>query len=283
MERWSERLEPKDFTTTYEIDQVIYEFQSPHQHIMLFENATMGRVLTIDGIVQTTENDEFTYHEMLVHVPIIAHGAAKNILVIGGGDGGSIKELFKHSSIESVTLVDIDESVINISQKYLGKICGNAFSDPRLNIIISDGATYVTERIEEFDIIIVDSPDPTGAGKVLFSEEFYSNCKKLISNSGVLVTQNGVPFTQGKELTNSILIWTKLFADSRCYLTNVPSYVGGPLAIGWATNNINLWATPLKVIEDRFKSADIKCSYYTPEVHTAAFSLPHYIKKLLHK
>ena len=244
MERWSERLEPKDFTTTYEIDQLIYEFQSPHQHIMLFENATMGRVLTIDGIVQTTENDEFTYHEMLVHVPIIAHGAAKNILVIGGGDGGSIKELFKHSSIESVTLVDIDESVINISQKYLGKICGNAFSDPRLNIIISDGATYVTERIEEFDIIIVDSPDPTGAGKVLFSEEFYSNCKKLISNSGVLVTQNGVPFTQGKELTNSILIWTKLFADSRCYLTNVPSYVGGPLAIGWATNNINLWATP---------------------------------------
>lgn len=283
MKKWSENLEPRDFTTTYEIDQVLYELQSPHQHIMLFENATMGKVLTIDGVVQTTENDEFTYHEMLVHVPILSHGAAKNVLVIGGGDGGCIKELFKHFSLESVTLVDIDKSVISISQKYLGKICGNAFSDPRLNVVISDGATFVAECTEQFDIIIVDSPDPIGAGKVLFSKTFYSNCNRLMRESSILVTQNGVPFTQGKELQNSIAKWRALFADSRCYLTNVPSYIGGPLAIGWATNNINLWSIPLKTIEKRFKQAAIKCNYYTPEVHVAAFFLPQYIKQLLYK
>ncbi len=281
MKNWSERLEPTDFTATYKVNNVIYELQSPHQHIMLFENATMGRVLAIDGVVQTTENDEFTYHEMLVHVPILAHGAAKKILVIGGGDGGCIKELFKHFSIESVTLVDIDESVITISQKYLEKICGNAFSDPRLNIVISDGAIFVKECVEKFDLIIVDSPDPIGAGEILFSKEFYSNCKRVMSDSSVLITQNGVPFTQGKELQRSISIWRTLFSDSRCYLTNVPSYIGGPLAIGWATNDINLRSTPLEVIEERFKKALIKCDYYTPETHIAAFALPKYIRKLL--
>ena len=281
MKKWSESLEPVDFTTTYEIDQVLYELQSPHQHIILFENATMGRVLAIDGAVQTTESDEFIYHEMLVHVPIIAHGAVKNVLVIGGGDGGCIKELFKHVFIESVTLVDIDESVITLSQKYLEKICGNAFSDPRLHVVISDGSIFVKECVEQFDLIIVDSPDPIGAGKILFSREFYSNCKRLMSESSILITQNGVPFTQGEELKNSISIWRSLFSDSRCYLTNVPSYIGGPLAIGWATNNMNLWSISLKKIEARFKKIAIKCDYYTPEIHRAAFVLPKYIRQLL--
>ncbi len=281
MKKWSESLEPTDFTTTYKIGNVLYEYQSPHQHIMLFENATMGRVLAIDGVVQTTENDEFTYHEMLVHVPIIAHSAAKNVLVIGGGDGGCIRELFKYLSIESVTLVDIDKSVINISQKYLRKICGDAFSDPRLNVIISDGAAFVKGCVEKFDVIIVDSPDPIGAGKKLFSKGFYSNCKRLMNDSSILITQNGVPFMQGQELQSSISIWRTLFSDSRCYLTNVPSYIGGPLAIGWATNNINLWSLPLKIIEERFKQAGINCDYYTPEVHVSAFFLPQYIKKLV--
>jgi spermidine synthase len=281
MKTWSESLEPSDFTATYKMSRVLHDARSEHQHLILFENAIMGRVLTLDGVVQTTEKDEFTYHEMIVHVPILAHGAARRILVIGGGDGGAVEEVFKHATVECAVLVDIDRTVIELSKRYLGAICGRAFDDPRLDLVIADGTKFVAESTARFDVIIVDSTDPIGPGTALFSAEFHAGCRRCLAPGGILVTQNGVPFTQGAELQNSLTSLCSLFADARCYLTNVPSYIGGPLALGWASDNAELWRTPLETLERRFKQSAIDTRYYTPAVHQAAFALPRYIEELI--
>lgn len=280
MKTWSETLEPTDFTATYKIDRMLYEKHSGFQHLMLFENAIMGRVLVLDGVVQTTEKDEFIYHEMIVHLPVLAHGAVRRVLIIGGGDGGTLEELFKHQSIERATLVDIDRTVIDLSQRFLGTICGEAFSDPRLDLVIADGSKFAAETQARYDLIIVDSPDPIGPGATLFTAAFYRDCRRCLAKGGVLVTQNGVPFTQGAELRDSMTMLKKIFTDARCYLTHVPSYVGGAMALGWASNVENLWQTPLEILQDRYGQSKIETRFYTPAMHSAAFALPGYIAEL---
>ena len=281
MKTWSETLEPTDFTATYKIERVLHEERSEFQHILLFENAAMGRVLTLDGVVQTTEKDEFCYHEMIVHVPILAHGKARRVLVLGGGDGGAVEEVFKHQTVVQVTLVDIDRTVIELSKRYLRAISGRAFEDPRLDLVIADGCRFVAESDARYDVIIVDSPDPIGPGAALFSSEFYAGCKRCLAPGGVLVTQNGVPFTQMAELRDSMTALAALFADARCYVTHVPSYIGGPMALGWASDNTELWRTPLETLTSRFEKSAIDSRYYSPAVHQASFALPRYIKELI--
>jgi len=277
MKNWSETLEPTDFTATYKIDCMLHEERSEHQHIMLFENAIMGRVLVLDGVVQTTEKDEFIYHEMIVHVPILAHGAARRVLIVGGGDGGALEEAFKHQSVDQVTLVDIDRSVIDLSQRFLGNICQNAFEDPRLDLVIADGCEFVSETKARYDVIIVDSPDPVGPGAALFTPDFYRDCQRCLTKGGVLVTQNGVPFTQGRELRDSVAALARLFVDARCYLTHVPSYIGGAMAVGWASDDDALWSISTEILQERFDRAEIRTQCYTPAIHRAAFTLPGYI------
>ena len=281
MKTWSETLEPTDFTATYKIGRMVHEARSAHQHVQLFENAIMGRVLVLDGVVQTTERDEFIYHEMLVHVPVLAHGAARRVLVIGGGDGGALEELFKHEDVETATLVDIDRTVIDLARRFLSSICQGAFDDPRLDLVIADGCKYVAETDQRYDVIIVDSPDPVGPGAVLFTADFYADCRRCLNDGGVLVTQNGVPFTQSEELRGSMTALKKLFADACCYLTHVPSYVGGAMALGWASDDSELRRTPLETLRKRFGQAGLETRYYTPAVHQAAFALPRYIEKLV--
>ncbi len=281
MKAWSETLEPTDFTATYKISRLLYDERSEHQHLIVFENAVMGRVLALDGVVQTTEKDEFSYHEMIVHVPILAHGKARRVLIIGGGDGGALEEVFKHQGVERATLVEIDRTVIELSKRYLGVISGHAFEDPRLDLVIADGCRFVAESRARYDVIIVDSPDPIGPGAALFSAQFYAGCRRCLTPDGVLVTQNGVPFTQATELRDSMTALASLFADSRCYVTHVPSYIGGPMALGWASGNRELWRTPLESLERRFEQSDIDTRYYTPAVHQASFALPRYIEELI--
>jgi len=280
MKSWSETLEPTDFTSTYKIDRLLHEEHSEFQHILLFENAIMGRVLALDGVVQTTEKDEFCYHEMIVHVPLLAHGKARRVLIVGGGDGGAAEEVFKHRDVELVTLVDIDRTVIELSKRYLGAISGDAFEDPRLDLVIADGCKFIAESDARYDVIIVDAPDPVGPGAVLFSNEFYAGCKRCLAPGGVLVTQNGVPFIQSVELRDSMAALASLFADSCCYVTHVPAYVGGPMALGWASDNTELWRTPLDILASRFEQAAIDTRYYTPAVHQAAFAVPRFIEDL---
>ena len=174
-----------------------------HQRIRVFENARFGRVLTLDGVVQTTEGDEFIYHEMMAHVPILAHGAARRVLIVGGGDGGMAREVLRHRAVEHVTMVEIDAGVVEFSKKYLPSLSAGAFDDPRLDLVIADGADFVAQTDRRFDVAIIDSTDPVGPGEVLFTDTFYGRAKRCLAPGGVLVTQNGVPFMQGDELAGT--------------------------------------------------------------------------------
>ena len=263
------------------VDAVLYDSETEHQRLQVFQNPQFGRFLTLDGVVQTTEGDEFIYHEMMAHTPIIAHGNARRVLIIGGGDGGMAREVLRHNAVEHVTMVEIDAGVVEFSKEYLPTLSAGAFDDPRLSLVIADGAEFVKTSEDQFDVIIVDSTDPIGPGEVLFTDTFYGRAKRLLNDGGIIVTQNGVPFMQGEELTNTMRAFRALFADATCYLATIPTYAGGPMAFGWGTDG-DARATPLEVLEGRFAASGVTgLRYYTPEVGQAAFALPGYVKALM--
>jgi spermidine synthase len=214
-------------------------------------------------------------------VPLLAHGRVREVMVIGGGDGGMIEEVLKHATIDCVTLVEIDAGVIEFSKKYLGTICGAAFDDPRTNIVIADGLVHAETTDDRYDVIIVDSTDPIGPGEALFSDRFYQACRRCLAPGGVMVTQNGVPFMQPEELAKSVAAMRGLFADAGCYLAAVPTYMGGSMAFGWATDNAALRTTDLSLLESRFETAKIDTRYYNPAIHQAAFALPQFVQDLV--
>ncbi len=272
-----------DYSQGLRIDKLLYDSKTEHQRLRVFQNPTFGRVLTLDGVVQTTEADNFIYHEMLTHVPILAHGAARRVLIIGGGDGGMAREVLRHASVEHVTMVEIDAGVVEFSKQYLPMLSAGAFDDPRLELVIADGAAFVEQTAKSetrFDVIIVDSTDPVGPGEVLFTDTFYGKAKGCLATDGILVTQNGVPFMQGDELAGTLRIFRGLFADAGCYLATVPTYAGGPMAFGWGTDGA-AGSVSVKDLEARFAAAGIETDYYTPAVHKAAFALPGYVKKIV--
>lgn len=283
MAEWMEEVDAArgDFRILLRMDRMLCQSESEHQNLVIFENRTFGRVLALDGVVQTTERDEFFYHEMLVHVPVLAHGAVRRMLIIGGGDGGALEEALKHRSIERVTMVEIDASVVEVSKEYLRPICGDAFEDPRLDLVFADGLEFVTRSEELYDVILVDSADPVAAGEVLFSEGFYRNCKTCLAPGGLLVTQNALPFIERKWLSVPLRRLQKQFADASCYLAPVPSFYGGAMAFGWATDDKDLRRIPLEELQRRFLAAAIDTRYYTPATHQGAFALPPYMTAML--
>ena len=262
------------------VGKLLYDSETDHQRIRVFENATFGRVLTLDDVVQTTEADNFIYHEMMAHVPILAHGAARRALIVGGGDGGMAREVLKHTAMEHVTMVEIDAGVVDFSKKYLPMLSDGAFDDPRLDLVIADGARFIRETDGGYDVVIVDSTDPIGPGEVLFTDTFYGHARRAMTPGGILVTQNGVPFMQGAELTNTMRAFKALFANWTCYTASIPTYAGGPMAFGWGTDG-KARETPLDTLRQRFETANIATDYYTPDVHAAAFALPRYIARLM--
>ncbi|MEM1382558.1 MAG: polyamine aminopropyltransferase [Pseudomonadota bacterium] len=269
-----------DYHQALREDRLLYDSQTDHQRLRVFENGRFGRILTLDGVVQTTEGDEFIYHEMLAHVPILAHGAAKRVLIIGGGDGGMAREVLRHATVEHLTMVEIDAGVVEFSKTYLPKLSAGAFDDARLDLVISDGADFVRQTDQRYDVIISDSTDPIGPGEVLFTQTFYGHAKRILAEGGILVTQNGVPFMQGEELTDTMRAFKALFRDWGCYLATIPTYAGGPMAFGWGTDGAAR-EVPLAEIQARFAAAGLTPRYYTPEVHKAAFALPGYVQKLM--
>ena len=267
--------------TEYQSTDVYFDSATDHQRLVIFNNPVFGRMMMLDGVTQTTEADEFIYHEMLAHVPILAHGAAKRVLIIGGGDGGMLREVLRHTSVEHCTMVEIDPGVVELSKVHLPNHSNGAFDDPRTNLVFADGAAFVRETTDTFDVMIVDSTDPIGPGEVLFQDTFYANAKKCLTPGGILVTQNGVPFMQPDELKNTVTHLRHLFADASCYVATVPTYVGGPMAFGWASDNAKLRDIGADVLEQRFAAAGIETRYYTPGVHKGAFALPVYISKII--
>lgn len=269
-----------DYRQQLLVSGIVYEKKTEHQHALIFEHPTFGRVLVLDDVLQTTEADEFMYHEMLAHVPILAHGNVKRVLIVGGGDGGVLKQVVKHD-VARITQVELDETVIALSREHLPAVCGRAFEDPRLDLVLADGEKFVAETDETFDVIIVDSTDPMGPGKVLFGAEFYGDCKRCLARDGILVTQNGCPFVQPDELKNSYRRLTRLFADVTFYVAPIPTYVGGFMTFGWASMNESARRQPKEVVESRFAQAAIETGYYNPDIHVACFALPNYIREMM--
>lgn len=263
------------------IDRVLFRDKTEHQDLIIFENERFGRVLTLDGVVQTTEGDEFVYHEMMAHVPIMAHGAATRVLIIGGGDGGMAREVLKHKAVAKLTMVEIDRGVVDMSREHLPSLSAGAFDDPRLDLVITDGAKYVAETADRFDVIIVDSTDPIGPGEVLFTAEFYANCKRCLTAGGIIVTQNGVPSLQGSEVTNSHERLGRSFADVWFYVAAVPTYQGGFMTLGWATDDKAKRRLDAETIAARFEPLGIATRYYTPAIHQACFALPKFVLDLM--
>lgn len=267
--------------THYESTEVYFDSATDHQRLVIFRNPIYGRMMMLDGVTQTTEADEFIYHEMLSHVPILAHGAARRVLIIGGGDGGMLREVLRHPDIEHCTMVEIDPSVVELSKIHLPNHSAGAFDDPRAHLVFDDGAAFVRDTTDSFDVIIVDSTDPIGPGEVLFQDTFYANAKKCLTPGGILVTQNGVPFMQPDELKNTVTHLRHLFNDASCYLAPIPTYVGGPMALGWASDNPDVRTVAQSVLEERYAAAGIKTRFYTPAVHKGAFSLPGYVSEII--
>jgi spermidine synthase len=272
------------FRMMLEAERVLYETQTQHQHLVLFEQKFFGKVLMLDGAIQVTTKDEFIYHEMMTHVPILAHGNAREVLIIGGGDCGIAEEVLKHKSVRRLTQVEIDASVVEFSKQHFPQFTRPVLGNSRFDLIIDDGMNYVARTDRRFDAIIVDSTDPQGPGRVLFSERFYRACKGCLARGGVLVTQNGVPILQSGELVSSIRKFRKLFADGSCYVAAIPTYVGGHMAMGWASDNARLRLMPLATISARYRRAgSFATKYWTPQVHVAAFALPRFIAEQVAK
>lgn len=274
--RWTETLY-SGYGQSFSVDEMLFEHKTEHQHLMIFNNQRFGRVMALDGIVQTTERDEFIYHEMLTHVPLIAHGKAKRVLIIGGGDGGILREVCRHQSVDHVTQVEIDQAVIDMARQYLPKHSDGAYDDPRANIVIGDGFDFVQQTEERFDVIISDSTDPQGPGEILFTKDFYAGCQRCLNPGGILVTQNGVAFMQTDEVTNTAARLGRLFRDWHFYGAAVPTYVGGIMTFAWASDEPACRQTDLPTLQQRWRDAGIKSRYYTPELHHAAFALPQYV------
>jgi spermidine synthase len=285
-ERWiAETLfDDLGFRMTFKVDKVLYELQTEHQHLVLFEQPFFGKMLMLDGATQITKKDEFIYQEMMCHVPLFAHGRARDVLIVGGGDCGIAEEVLKHKTVRRLTQVEIDPAVIEFAKEHFPEFTKPVFADKRFECVIDDGMKYVARTDRRFDIIIVDSTDPIGPGKVLFSPKFYAGCKRCLNKGGVLVSQNGVPIFQKSELTTTIARFRKLFADGACYVAAIPTYVGGHMALGWATDDKSLRGTPVKTIAARYRSAgSFATRYWTPEVHVAAFALPRFIAEAVAK
>lgn len=263
------------------MNDVLFEVDTGHQHLIIFKNDQWGTVMALGGVIQTTEKDEFIYHEMMTHVPMFAHGNAKKVLIIGGGDGGILREVLKHPTVDAVTQVEIDQQVIDMCKQYLPKHSAGAFEHPKANVVIADGVDFVNECAEKFDVIISDSTDPIGPGEVLFTSRFYQGIQSCLNDGGVFVAQNGVSFMQTDEVTTTFKRLSPLFNEASFYSAAVPTYVGGIMTFAWATNDLNLKQQSVDVIRSRYDAAAIETRFYTPELHIGAFALPKYVQQAI--
>jgi spermidine synthase len=284
MDSWINETLYSDWGQRFRVKRELARVKSEFQDIVVFESHTHGRVMVLDGVIQITEADEFVYQEMLTHVPLLAHGAAANVLVIGAGDGGVLRRVLQHRTVCCAVMVEIDGEVIRLAREFLPGIAGGAWDDPRAEVIVGDGIDYVRRAPDAaFDAIIVDSTDPIGVGEVLFTDDFYRNCARVLTEHGVVVNQCGVPFMQADELHETSARRAGFFPHVTAYVAAVPTYVGGFMTLGWAGKDAALTALPAEEIRRRAEAAGIlgTTQYWTPEIHAGSFHLPPYIARHL--
>ena len=279
-----ERLH-KGYAQSMEVTKVLADERSRYQQIRIFDTVANGRVMTLDDIVQITSRDESAYADMLTHLPMLEHGKVQSVMIVGGGDLSIADEALKHKNVQEVVLVDIDGRVIELCKKLFGEVNAKAFRDKRMTIEVADAFEYLGRKSSKsrFDLVIADRPDPVGPGKALFGETFYDRVKGALKKGGYATFQTGVPFYQPWEITEALEELAQFFPRSGLYLTVVPTYIGGYMALSWASKG----GAPLgtaKGVEraaKAYKRAKLKCDYYNPAVHGAAFALPEWIKKLV--
>ena len=266
----------KKYNQNIAIEKKVVKKNSLYQNILIFDSKYFGRVMTLDKVVQITEHDHHGYSEMLTHVPILSHGNIKKVLIIGGGDGAIASEVLKYKEIEEISICEIDEEVINLSKIYLKKINKGSLNNSRVNIIIKDASKLIENKDFKnyFDLIIADRPDPIGPGKNLFKIKFYENIKNILSERGIAVFQTGVPFFQGKELKITNQYLKNTFKLSGAYLTVVPTYIGGYMALTWASKKTDM-SKNISI------NKNLNTEYYTSDIHRASFILPNWVKKIL--
>lgn len=257
----------------------LYSGESPFQKIDVFETAEFGRVLVIDGYLMTTERDEFIYHEMITHVPMAVHPNPRSVLVVGGGDGGTVRELCRYRNIEKIDMVEIDEMVVKVSKDLL-PFTSSALADPRVTLYFQDGVEYIKNCSTKYDLIIVDSTDPIGPGEGLFTREFYQGCYSVLNDDGIMVNQHEGPFYQddARACQRAHARIVEVFPISRVYQAHIPTYASGHWLFGFASKKYH----PIKDLRaEAWESLGLQTRYYTTTLHKGAFALPAYVEQLL--
>jgi spermidine synthase len=265
----------------FTVDEVIFRERGAEQDILVFRNQRYGRIMALEGAVQVTEQDEFIYHEVMAHVPLFAHGAAADVLIIGGGDGGTLRHVLMHKTVQRAVMVEIEPGVIELSKQYFPKICGQAFADPRTELIIGDGCAYVQETAARFDVIIVDATDPIGPGKVLYTPEFYAACKRCLKPGGVLRTHTGMATEHNTALGETVQALRQSFAQVEFSLATIPTYIPGCMVFSLSSDAAAVVTVSAPELTARLQTSGIACRYYTPAWHKGSSALPQFVCDLV--
>lgn len=274
MELWFTEKQTKSFGITAKIKRTLHTEQTEFQKLDMVETEEFGNMLLLDGMVMTTQKDEFVYHEMVAHVPLFTHPNPENVLVVGGGDGGVIREVLKHPSVKKATLVEIDGKVVEYSKQYLPEIAGK-LEDQRVEVKIGDGFMHIATSNDEYDVIMVDSTEPVGPAVKLFEKGFYEGISKALKDDGIFVAQTDNPWFTPNLITKVFADVSEIFPVTRLYTANIPTYPSGL----WTFTIGSKKHDPLEVSEQRYH--DIDTNYYTKELHKAAFVLPKFVGDLI--
>jgi spermidine synthase len=271
-------ITPEGFGIAIKAGKILFSKQSEFQKVEVFETeSVLGRVLTLDDLMMTTEGDEFHYHEMIAHIPMMHHKNPETVLVIGGGDGGTVREVLKHKSVKRVVLCEIDGMVIDACKEFLPTISCE-LDNPKVEILVQDAIEYIKDKTDEFDIVLIDSTDPMGPGEGLFTEEFYTNVKRSLKKGGIIAAQSESPFAQSDAVKKMYKLLNKVFPICSTYTSNIPTYPGGYWAWAFCSNDVE----PLSYFaDDRYEDIQKTCKIYNREYHQARFALPEYLKKLV--
>lgn len=272
-----------DVTIGLEVTEKLYVGKSKFQKIEIYETRRLGKMLVLDGVVQTTVGDEFIYHEMMSHVPMCQHPQPEHILIIGGGDGGVAKEILKHASVQKVTLVEIDGKVVELCKKHMPEIAQKAWNNPKLEVRIEDGAKFIEGKTEAYDVVIVDSSDPVGPSTVLFSEHFCRAIAKSLKPGGILIRQSGSSFFLQEPFKELFHVIAKIFPITTVYGAAIPTYIGGFFTFVFASKTLSPLSASLPALQASYRKINGKTNYYTPELHLASFQLPGYISHMMGK
>jgi spermidine synthase len=274
---WVDEIYQNAVRTGFRLKKRLFKGKSRFQSVEVVETTDHGRLLLIDGMTMVSERDEFVYHEMIAHPALFLHPRARRVLVIGGGDGGTVREVLRHKSVESCTLVEIDGLVVEASRKYIPQTA-QALSDRRSRVLIEDGVKFVAETDETFDVVVVDSTEPFGPARELFGPTFYNNIKRILTEDGIVVSQAGSPFYEISTIKNLFRIAGKIFPVIEVCLFNNLTYPGGLWAFTFATKGLR----PVRDFRPgRVKAAGLNLRWYNAGVHTACFSLPNFLQRAI--